>query len=104
MTRATGLTRAGTTLIVDERLKQDIITELAPQSTGRGRSATPLSLRADSFYALTVDLARNGCTVGLYDMAGTPLKCQRLPDQDNMVAVIVQALKTLLKAVDREKV
>lgn len=75
LARATGLTRARTSLIVEELLKQDIITELAPRSTGRGRSATPLALRTDSFYALTVDLARKGCAVGLCDMAGTPLEC-----------------------------
>ena len=65
LARATGLTRAGTSLIVEELLKRDIVAELAPQSVGRGRSATPMALRSDSFYALAVDLARKGCTVGL---------------------------------------
>ena len=91
LARATGLTRAGTSLIVEELLKRDIVTELAPQSVGRGRSATPMALRSDSFYALAVDLARKGCTVGLCDMAGKLLQCRKLPDQDNMVAAIAQA-------------
>ncbi len=38
------------------------------------------------------------------DLFRGSLECQRLPDQGSMVAVIVQALKTLLKTVDREKV
>lgn len=104
LARATGLTRAGTSLIVEELLKRDIVTELAPQSVGRGRSATPLALRADSFYALAVDLARKGCTVGLCDMAGKLLQCRTLPDQDNMVAAIVQALEALSETVERDKI
>ena len=104
LARATGLTRAGTSLIVEELLKRDIVTELAPQSVGRGRSATPMALRSDSFYALAVDLARKGCTVGLCDMAGKLLQCRKLPDQDNMVAAIAQALEALLETVDRDKI
>lgn len=104
LARATGLTRAGTSLIVEELLKRGIVTELAPQSVGRGRSATPLALRTDSFYALAVDLARKGCTVGLCDMAGNLLQCRALPDQDNMTAAIARALAELLETVDREKV
>ena len=104
LARATGLTRAGTSLIVEELLKRDIVTELAPQSVGRGRSAIPLALRSDSFYALAVDLARKGCTVGLRDMAGKILDCRKLPDQDNMVAAIIQALEKVLETVDRDKV
>ena len=103
LARATGLTRAGTSLIVEELLKQDVVTELAPQSVGRGRSATPLALRADGFYALAVDLARKGCTVGLCDMAGKLLEYRNLPDRDNMAAII-QALEALSETVDRDKI
>ena len=104
LARATGLTRAGSSLIVEELLNTGFITELAPQSVGRGRSATPLTLRADRYYALAVDLARKGCTVGLCDMAGNLLQCKTLPDQDYMVSAIIAELEALLKTVDREKV
>ena len=104
LARATGLTRAGTSLIVEELLDRGIVAELPPQSVGRGRSATPLVLRADSFYTLAVDLARKGCTVGLCDMSGKLLQCRALPDQDNMVAAIAQALASLSETVDREKI
>ena len=77
LARATGLTRAATSLIVEELLNLGIVTELAPQSVGRGRSATPLALRADCYYALAVDLARKGCSVGLCDMAGHLLQCKK---------------------------
>lgn len=104
LARATGLTRAATSLIVEDLLNLGIVTELAPQSVGRGRSATPLALRPDCYYALAVDLARKGCSVGLCDMAGNLLQQRKVPDQDNLVGAIIAELKGLLELVDREKV
>ena len=104
LARATGLTRAATSLIVEDLLNLEIVTELAPQSVGRGRSATPLALRPDCYYALAVDLARKGCSVGLCDMAGNLLQQRKVPDQDNLVGAIIAELKRLLELVNREKV
>ena len=104
LARATGLTRAATSLIVEDLLNLEIVTELAPQSVGRGRSATPLALRPDCYYALAVDLARKGCSVGLCDMAGNLLQRRKLPDQDDLMGAIITELKRLLELVDRDKV
>lgn len=104
LARATGLTRAAASLIVEELLNAGVVTELAPQSAGRGRSATPLALLADSYYALAVDLARKGCTVGLCDIGGNLLQCRELPEQSNMTDAIAGALASLLESVDRRKV
>ena len=104
LARATGLTRAAASLIAEELLNAGVVTELAPQSAGRGRSATPLVLRPDSYYALAVDLARKGCTVGLCDIGGKLLQCRELPEQGDMVAAIIEALASLLETVDKSKV
>lgn len=104
LARATGLTRAATSLIVEELVKDGIVTELAPQSVGRGRSATPLALRVDCYYALAVDLARTGCSVGLCDMAGNLLQSQKIPDQNNLVEAIISALKAMLENVEGHKI
>ena len=104
LARATGLTRAAASLIVEELLNAGVVTELAPQSAGRGRNATPLVLRPDSYYALAVDLARKGCTVGLCDIGGNLLQCRELPEQGDMVAAIIGALAALLETVDKSKV
>ena len=104
LARATGLTRAAASLIAEELLNAGVVTELAPQSAGRGRSATPLALRTDSYYALAVDLARKGCTVGLCDIGGKLLQCRELPEQGDMVAAIIGALASLLETVDKSKV
>ncbi len=104
LARATGLTRAATSLIVEELLNAGVVSELAPQSVGRGRSAIPVALRPDRYYALSVDLARKGCSVGLCDIGGNLLQCRKLPDQDNPVEAILEALGSLLETVDRDKV
>lgn len=104
LARATGLSRAAASLIVEELLKLGTLTELPPQSVGRGRSATPLALRADWGYALAVDLSRKGCSVGLCDISGKLLQCRKIPDQDNVVGAIIPQLNALLETVDRDKV
>ena len=104
LARATGLTRAAASLIVEELLNAGVVTELAPQSAGRGRSATPLALRPDSYYALAVDLARKGCTVGLCDIGGNLLQCRELPEQVDMMDAITGALASLLETVNKRKV
>ena len=91
-------------MIVEELLNAGVVTELAPQSAGRGRSATPLALLEDSYYALAVDLARKGCTVGLCDIGGNLLQCRELPEQSDMADAIAGALASLLESVDRSKV
>lgn len=104
LARATGLTRAATSLIVEELVNDGIVTELTPQSVGRGRSATPLALRDDCYYALAVDLSRTGCSVGLCDMAGNLLQSARIPDLNDPVEAIIAELQAMLETVDRIKV
>lgn len=104
LARATGLTRAATSLIVEELLNAGILAELEPQSVGRGRSATPLILRSDSYYALAVDIARKGCSVGLCDMGGNLLQYKAIPDVEDIIGAITDQLKKILETVDRDKV
>lgn len=104
LARSTGLTRAATSLIVEELVRDGIVTELMPQSVGRGRSATPLALHADCYYALAVDLSRRGCSVGLCDMAGNLLRSRKLPEQSNLLEAMIAELKALLETVEPGKV
>lgn len=104
LARATGLTRAATSLIVEELLNGGVLSELAPHSVGRGRNAIPLTLRSDSYYALAVDLTRKGCSVGLCDMAGNLLQYKAIPDVDNIIGAITDALTQMLGTVARDKV
>lgn len=104
LARATGLTRAATSLIVEDLLQEGYLTELPPQSVGRGRSATPLAVPKDTCYALGVELARKGCSVGLCDMAGTLLQYRKISDEADLIGSIIRELEKLLETVDRSKV
>ncbi len=104
LARATGLTRAATSLIVEDLVKDGVVTELTPQSVGRGRSATPLALRADCYYALAVDLSRAGCSVGLCDIGGNLLQSAKIPEQNDLVEAIITELRAILETVERGKV
>lgn len=68
--RATGLTRACTSLIAAELLEEGMVRELDPVSGLRGRTPTPLTLCSDAGYAIGVYLNRDGCTTGIVDMGG----------------------------------
>ena len=104
LARATGLTRAATSLIVEDLLAEGCLRELPPQSVGRGRSATPLAVQGDSFYALGVELARRGCSVGLVDIAGNMLAYRHILDEEDLIGSIISELEKLEQLVDREKI
>lgn len=102
LARATGLTRAATSLIADEMLSEDVLIEHSPQKTGRGRSAIPLAVRPQRYCALGVVLDRPGCAVGLIDFDGKLLECRRLEFDKDPIDVIVENLECLLENIDRD--
>ncbi len=104
LARATGLTRAATSLIADDLLSEGVLQELAPQITGRGRSAIPLTVRGDRYYALAVRLNRRDCVVGLCDFAGNLLRQQEVEVRDDFIQPIIAALEELAGSVERERV
>lgn len=104
LARATGLTRAATSLIVEDLLQEGSLRELPPQSIGRGRSATPLTVQRDCCYALGVELSRKGCRVGLCDLAGNLLQYETITSEEDPVGSIISQLERILETVDRSRV
>lgn len=104
LSRATGLTRAATSLIVEDLLEEGFLMELPPQSVGRGRSAIPLTVHSDCYYALGVELARKGCSVGLSDMAGNLLQYEAITSEEDLIGSIIAHLEKMLETVDRSRV
>lgn len=109
--RATGLTRACTSLIADELLQEGIVEESAPVSTQRGRAPIPLQLRGNAGYAVGVYLNRDGCTAGIVDMRGRVLEQERIRLDEQLPAAqklppLVEAVNRMLQTtgVEREKV
>jgi len=74
--RRMGLTRAATSLIAEELLKENLVEERAATASKRGRTPIPLALRRGAFYAGAVYLNRTGCRIGIVDMNGSVL-CQK---------------------------
>lgn len=106
LARATGLTRAATSLIADELLQDGIVTELPPRavSGARGRLATPLCLVPECYYTLGVQLNRCDCVVGLCDFSGDLLKQKQLELEHADPAAMIEALKEMCYGVDTSRI
>jgi predicted NBD/HSP70 family sugar kinase len=104
-----GLTRAATSLIADELLRQGVVEETMAMETHVGRTPTPLRLRQDAGYAVGVYLNRDGCTAGIVGMDGQVHSSIRLHVDGNADADKVRRLAEALEemicgsAIDREK-
>lgn len=70
--RATGLTRAAVTIIVDRLQKEGILLEPAAEGD-RGKKNSLLEVRDDSLYFMGVDITRVNCSVCIADIKGRSL-------------------------------
>ena len=104
LARATGLTRAATSMIGDELLAEGILEELPPHSVGRGRSAIPLAVRENCYYVLAVQLNRAGCSVGLCDFVGHLIRKREVSLKGDLIFPIVRALNEILGNIDKSRV
>jgi predicted NBD/HSP70 family sugar kinase len=61
----TGLTRAGTGVIVDSLIKDGFVTEEIVKRPGKGRLPRALSIRDDALFAVGINITRGGGAVGV---------------------------------------
>jgi predicted NBD/HSP70 family sugar kinase len=61
----TGLTRAGTGVIVDSLIKDGLVTEEIVKRPGKGRLPRALSIRDDALFAVGINITRSGGTAGI---------------------------------------
>jgi predicted NBD/HSP70 family sugar kinase len=78
LARKTGLTRAAISIIVDELINQRYIMEGDPILGKVGRKSFVLKLNPDRFYMIGVNLARDGCSVGIVNFCGEILSVFKL--------------------------
>lgn len=100
LARKTGLTRAAISIIVDELLKQQYIMEGEPILGKVGRKSFVLKLNPDRFYIIGVNLARDGCSVGIINFCGQILSASKLQPGDttqNTLEHIAGTLKETIK-------
>ncbi len=88
LARATGLTRAASSLITEELIREGwlIEREPTPPSGQRGRQPIPLTVNGQACYAVGVFLNRTGCEIGISDFAGQRIggRMLSLPDRSHL--------------------
>lgn len=97
--RRMGLTRAATSLIADELLREGLVVETVAQQTHVGRTPMPLMLRPDAGYAVGVYLNRDGCTAGIVGMDGQVHSSIRLHldgTGDDKLDTLAEALEQMI--------
>lgn len=104
LARATGLSRAATSLIAEELLKDGIVMELPPQSVGADAVQRRLPCVQTAITRWQSTLARKSCSVGLCDMSGHLLQFRAFPDQDGLLDLIIEALRRMAQSVDKSKI
>lgn len=105
--RRMGLSRAATSLIAEELIREGLVTESETHTLlGSGRPPIALSVAEDALYALGVYLNRDGCSAGVVSLSGEVL-CKarfRLTTEGKLTALAAH-LSRLLSAsgIPREK-
>lgn len=98
---ALGLTRAATTLIADEFIREGFILETEAVSALRGRPPKPLVLSGDAAYAIGVYLNRDGYQAGLVDFTDKVVAKLALRFDANTgtdkTALLLETLRALIR-------
>ena len=93
LAKRTGLTRQTLTVIAEELLAEQLVTEEEQTGAGKGRTPILLKLKSDAYYAIGVYLSRSGCRVGLVNIRGEIVRLERIADgRQNSVNDILQKI------------
>jgi len=77
LARKTKLSPSTVSILIEEAIREGIVYESGTSGSGVGRRMTLLKIKADSGYALGVDLAGSRCA--LLDLNGELLACEPIP-------------------------
>lgn len=98
LSRKTGLTRAGISVIVDELLAEGVLLE-GNAITGKvGRTSVELMLNPEYGFAVGVDLARDYCSVGIGDFNGGIREVYEIDGHGDTAA---ETMRKLFQKIDR---
>ena len=105
--RALGLSRAASSLIAEELIREGLVTETPIPTVARsGRPPITLSVAPDAAYAVGVYLNRDGCTAGVVSLAGKVISRARFRlDEEGKTDALCRSLAKLIDAsgVPKEK-
>ncbi|WP_169517950.1 ROK family protein [Sediminispirochaeta bajacaliforniensis] len=101
--RLTGLTRATITNLVDELIEEGLIREsdVNVKNNRVGRNPKTLEIVSDRYTIIGVDIARDGCTIGLVEFGGAvlisePVALDRADSPETAVKIISDAIKNTI--------
>ncbi|OXS57703.1 hypothetical protein B1A99_16780 [Cohnella sp. CIP 111063] len=77
LARKTKLSPSTVSILIEEAIREGVVYESGTSGSGVGRRMTLLKIKADSGYALGVDLAGSRCA--LLDMSGELIACETIP-------------------------
>ncbi len=104
ISKATSLTKAAVSIIVDDLIKNGIVTEEKSQEKAVGRRPIYLTLNPDYMYALGINITRSGTEVGVVDITGNEI-CydfiENMPKTD-LINNIIERINNF--DIDKEKI
>lgn len=108
LARETGLTRAAVTIIIDELIKNGIIYEKESVSTGVGRTSVILDIVPDSYFALGLNISRQGCSAGIAGLAGNVIAGKNIDlsvydDVRSIFPVLLHEIRSMIDAAGIKK-
>lgn len=99
LARQTGLTRAAISVLIDTLLGEEIVSEDQLVTGKVGRTSMTIKLNPQKYRILSINIARDICSVGLCDFSGEILMVEKFPQKKEILAK--QMLNCLYqKAVD----
>lgn len=103
--RATGLTRAAVTIIVDRLVKQGILIEPDTAQGSREKKNSLLKMRDDCFYFMGIDITRVNCSLCVVDIKGRSVAeagfgLSADDSFDNILPGILFSMKDVCRSID----
>ena len=106
LSRVTGLTRAGITILVSELIRQGLVEEGDIGATEkRGRKPSELRIRGDAHLVAGINLSRDGVNIGVTDFACHPIEgaAYALQSRAKTLETIESAIDGYLRKFGKER-
>ena len=87
LSRRTGLTRAAISVLIDTLLGEGIVIEDQLVTGKVGRTSVTIKLNPEKYRILSINIARDICSVGLCDFSGDILMVEKFPQKKGVPAI-----------------
>ncbi|PHV70479.1 hypothetical protein CS063_10345 [Sporanaerobium hydrogeniformans] len=108
LAQKTGLTKASITIIVEELIKEGLVSEEETNYCGIGRKPIHLKLCADARYAVGISISRYSWRAGVVDLAGNLIGAKDGGDMNEppqlVLEKITETITSLIEKIPPEKI